>query len=92
MTIELNMLVLTAVVTALLWVPYILSHILTNGLVGALTYAADGKPLPDWAARLKKAHTNAIEQDASLSATNESIHRMKWAQCSLLAVSYRFRT
>ena len=61
MTIELNMLVLTAVVTALLWVPYILSHILTNGLVGALTYAADGKPLPDWAARLKKAHTNAIE-------------------------------
>lgn len=61
MTTELNMLALTAIVTALLWVPYILSHILTNGLVEALTYAADGKPLPDWAARLKKAHANAIE-------------------------------
>jgi uncharacterized MAPEG superfamily protein len=61
MTTELNMLVLTAIFTALLWVPYILSHIVTNGLVPALTYAADGQPLPEWAARLKKAHTNAIE-------------------------------
>lgn len=61
MTTELNMLVLTAILTALLWVPYILAHIVTNGLVPALTYAADGHPLPDWAARLKKAHTNAIE-------------------------------
>jgi len=61
MTTELNMLVLTAILTGLLWLPYILAHIVTNGLVPALTYAADGQPLPDWAARLKKAHTNAIE-------------------------------
>ena len=61
MTTELNMLVLTAIVTALLWVPYILIHIVNNGLVVALTYTADGQPLPDWATRLKKAHANAIE-------------------------------
>ena len=61
MTTELNMLVLTAIVTALLWIPYILSHIAINGLVPALTYSADGQPLPDWANRLKKAHTNAVE-------------------------------
>ena len=61
MTTELNMLVWTAIFTSLLWLPYILAHIVTNGLVPALTYAADGQPLPDWAARLKKAHANAIE-------------------------------
>ncbi|MDP4890787.1 MAG: MAPEG family protein [Porticoccaceae bacterium] len=61
MTVELQMLVLTAVLTALMWVPYILAHIFRHGPVQALSYAADGKPLPDWAARLKKAHANAIE-------------------------------
>lgn len=61
MTVELKMLVLTAIVTALLWIPYILCHIFNNGLVAALTYKADGQPLPGWASRLKKAHANAIE-------------------------------
>ncbi|MDB3935434.1 MAPEG family protein [Granulosicoccus sp.] len=61
MTVELNMLVLTALVTALLWVPYILSHIVKNGPVAALTYKADGQPLPGWASRLKMAHSNAME-------------------------------
>ena len=61
MTVELKMLVLTAIVTTLLWVPYILSHIVKNGLVAALTYKADDQPLPAWAGRLKKAHANAIE-------------------------------
>ena len=61
MTIELQMLILTAIFTALLWVPYILCHIMRYGPVQALSYAADGKPLPGWATRLKKAHGNAIE-------------------------------
>jgi uncharacterized MAPEG superfamily protein len=61
MTVELQMLVFTAVFTVLLWIPYILCHIFTYGPVPALSYAADGKPLPSWATRLKKAHANAIE-------------------------------
>ena len=61
MTTELSMLVLSAIVTSLLWLPYILSHIARNGLVAALTYKADDQPLPAWASRLKKAHANAIE-------------------------------
>ncbi len=61
MTTDLNMLVLTAGLTALMWIPYILAHILNVGMLPALTYRADGAPLPPWAARAKKAHYNAIE-------------------------------
>jgi uncharacterized MAPEG superfamily protein len=61
METELKMLAWTAALTAVLWLPYILSHILTHGLIPALTYAADGRPLPGWAERARKAHYNAVE-------------------------------
>jgi uncharacterized MAPEG superfamily protein len=61
MTTDLEMLVWIAGLTALMWIPYILVHVLNNGMMEALTYKADGVPLPDWAARAKKAHYNAIE-------------------------------
>ena len=61
MTTDLNMLVWTAGLTALMWSPYIVAHILNVGLLPALTYRADATPLPAWAARAKKAHYNAIE-------------------------------
>lgn len=68
MTTELEMLAWTAAFTLLLWVPYILAHIGNVGLMPALTYRADGTPLPDWAARAKKAHANAIENLAPFAA------------------------
>ena len=61
MTTELTMLAWTAAITMLMWLPYILAHIANVGPIPALTYRADGTPLPDWAARAKKAHYNAIE-------------------------------
>ena len=61
MTIELEMLLWTAAFTAIIWIPYILAHILNVGVIPALTYAADTVPMPDWAKRAKKAHYNAIE-------------------------------
>lgn len=61
MTVELQMLVLATGLTALLWIPYILAHIVRNGPVEALTYRADGVPLPSWAQRAKGAHRNAVE-------------------------------
>ena len=61
MTIELEMLVWTAAFTAIIWVPYIMAHILNVGALPALTYKADTVPMPDWAQRAKKAHYNAIE-------------------------------
>lgn len=61
MTTDLNMLALTAGLTALLWLPYILAHIVNVGPMPALTYKGDATPLPAWAARAKKAHYNAVE-------------------------------
>ena len=61
MTTDLYMLALAAGITILMWLPYILAHIVNVGPVAALTYKADDEPLPLWAARAKKAHYNAIE-------------------------------
>jgi len=71
MTTELTWLALTCLFTAVMWVPYILNRISTQGLVGnristqglvgALGYPQNPKPIPAWAERLKKAHYNSIE-------------------------------
>ena len=61
MTTELAMLTWVTALTILLWIPYILAHIMNVGLLPTLTYKSDGNPLPAWAARAKKAHANAIE-------------------------------
>ena len=60
-TTDLEMLVWIAGLTAIMWVPYILAHVMKHGVVEALTYRADSIPLDGWAARAKKAHYNAIE-------------------------------
>lgn len=61
MSPELRYLTLVAALTALLWVPYILNEIMVRGLVDALGYPANPKPLAPWAQRLKSAHYNAVE-------------------------------
>lgn len=68
MTTDLTMLAWTAGFTLLLWIPYILAHIANVGMIPALTYRADNTALPEWAARAKKAHYNAIENMAPFAA------------------------
>jgi len=68
MTNELEVLVWLAGLTIFMWLPYILAHIVNVGLMQALTYRADGEPLPDWATRAKRAHYNAIENLAPFAA------------------------
>ena len=68
MTGDLKMLAWTAAFTIILWIPYILAHILNVGLIPALTYRADGTPMPAWAERSKKAHYNAVENLAPFAA------------------------
>jgi uncharacterized MAPEG superfamily protein len=68
MTTDLSMLAWTTAFTSVLWLPYIVAHIATVGLVPALTYRADATRMPDWAARAKKAHSNAIENLAPFAA------------------------
>ena len=62
MTTELYWLILTALMTALLWVPYVLNRMVMNGLGGTLAGGApDSNTLSTWAQRASRAHTNAVE-------------------------------
>ncbi|MBT8099092.1 MAG: MAPEG family protein [Gammaproteobacteria bacterium] len=61
MTAELTSLTWVAALTSVLWVPYILNTIMVRGLVDAVGYPADPKPLAAWAVRMKAAHYNAVE-------------------------------
>ncbi len=61
MTVELNYLVWVCVFTALIWIPYILNSVMVRGLVDTLGYGPHAKPLAPWAARMRAAHYNAVE-------------------------------
>ncbi|MDX1460936.1 MAG: MAPEG family protein [Xanthomonadales bacterium] len=61
MTDELYYLALVSLLTAVMWVPYILNMIAVRGLAGAVGYPDNPKPLAPWAARMKAAHANAVE-------------------------------
>ena len=60
-TPELTYLTWVTVFTALMWMPYILNTIVVRGLLNAVGYTENPKPLAPWAARMKQAHSNAIE-------------------------------
>ena len=61
MTTELKYLALVTVLTGLMWVPYILNTIAVRGIMDAVGYPENPKPLEPWARRLKAAHYNAVE-------------------------------
>ena len=90
MTTDLEMLAWTAALTALMWLPYIGAHILNVGLVPAITYRADGTPLPDWAARAKKAHYNAIENLAPFAVLVIVAHLTKTANAATAAAAITY--
>jgi uncharacterized MAPEG superfamily protein len=61
MTTELTYLTWVTTFTALMWIPYVLNLIIVRGLIDAVGYPKDPKSLAPWAARMKQAHSNAIE-------------------------------
>ncbi|MCH8071094.1 MAG: MAPEG family protein [Proteobacteria bacterium] len=61
MTSELMSLTWVTTLTALMWMPYILNLIAVRGLMDAVGYPEDPKPLSPWAAKMKAAHSNAVE-------------------------------
>ncbi len=61
MSSELTSLTWVAALTTVLWIPYILNMIMVRGLADAVGYPEDPKPLAPWAARMKAAHYNAVE-------------------------------
>ena len=62
MSKELYWLTLTAAMTAILWVPYILDRIMVRGVVGATANPSpNDKPQSAWAQRMNAAHANTVE-------------------------------
>lgn len=61
MKVELVYLTLVVALTGLLWIPYILDRISVWGIPDTVGYPAAPKPQSPWAARLMKAHSNAVE-------------------------------
>ena len=58
---ELTYLVWTTILTALIWIPYVLDRISVWGLTDTVGYPDAPKPQSPWARRMKAAHANAIE-------------------------------
>lgn len=61
MTNEMLSLTWVIALSAVMWVPYIINTIMVQGLVDAVGYPDNPKPLAAWAQRMKKAHYNAVE-------------------------------
>ncbi len=61
MKAELFYLTLTAALTGLLWVPYVLDRIVVWGLIPAVSYPTNPPAQSAWAQRMMKAHGNAVE-------------------------------
>ena len=62
LTTELRLLTYTALISLLVWVPYILSEIRTRGLTRAVGYPSGVvDDLPAWAQRCHRAHMNLVE-------------------------------
>jgi len=54
--------VLSALLVAVMWVPYILDRIMVRGLMGAMANPSAGdKPQSPWARRQMRAHTVGVE-------------------------------
>lgn len=74
MTTELMYLAWVSTLTAVMWMPYILNLIAVRGLIDAVSYPEDPKPLSPWAERMKRAHSNAVENLVVFAALVLVVH------------------
>ena len=75
MSAELRYLAYTALLTAALWIPYIICQVQTNGLLTPANYV-DPTPrtVPLWGKRANRAHLNAVETFAPFAALVLIVH------------------
>ena len=66
MTPELWYLFFTSIVLTILWVPYIIGQVMTNGMLRPEEYVnlRESTNLPAWVRRANRAHINLVEQFA----------------------------
>ena len=69
MTTDLRYLAFTAILTASLWIPYIVAQVMTNGALRPANYV-DPTPrsLPPWGRRADRSYLNAVETFAPFAA------------------------
>jgi uncharacterized MAPEG superfamily protein len=69
MTSDLYYLAYTAMLTAALWIPYIVCQVLTNGFLAPENYVDPApRPVPLWGQRAHRAYLNAVECFAPFAA------------------------
>ncbi|HEX7440615.1 MAG TPA: MAPEG family protein [Caldimonas sp.] len=69
MKTELLYLLLTAILTGVLWIPVVIGYVTSRGLLTPATYkVAPTSALPDWVNRANRAHLNAVENIAPFAA------------------------
>jgi uncharacterized MAPEG superfamily protein len=90
MTVELQYLTWVTAFTALMWIPYILNMIAVRGVLDAVGYPVNPKPLAPWAARMKAAHYNAVENLVVFAALVLIAHavNVKGEATALACVTY----
>ena len=75
MSTELKYLALTALLTASLWIPYIVAQVVTNGFLAAQNYVdPTPRPVPLWGKRADRTYMNAVETFAPFAALVILIH------------------
>jgi len=69
MTTDMKYLALTAMLTATLWIPYIIAQVQTNGFLTPGNYRdPTPRPVPLWGKRADRTYINAVETFAPFAA------------------------
>ena len=69
MKIELLYLLLTAILTGVLWIPVVIGYVKARGPLTDESYrVAPTSPLPAWVSRANRAHVNAVENFGPFAA------------------------
>jgi uncharacterized MAPEG superfamily protein len=69
MSTDLKYLAYTAMLTAALWIPYIVCQVMSNGLLTPTNYVDPApRPVPLWGKRADRTYVNAVETFAPFAA------------------------
>src|SRR3984893_7426305 len=69
MSTDLRYLAYTAMLTAVLWIPYVVAQVMTNGFLTPPDYVDPApRPVPLWGTRAHRAYLNAVECFAPFAA------------------------
>src|SRR5258707_13480051 len=75
MSTDLKYLAFTAMLTAALWIPYVVCQVMTNGFLTPPNYVdPTPRPVPAWGRRADRRYLNAVEPFAPFAALGIVVH------------------